>query len=234
MPRLRKQEGKDMTAVYFNRYKRNSVGPGIGLTFYLVLLCTGASFAQSKTIIDEWASVQAPKPPELRPVKIDDPKSTAYLVLDMVKQTCNSERRPRCLATLPQVQAFLSLARSKGLPVIYSYTTTSTPGDIFPEVAPLAGEPLVRAPADKFVGTDLEKILRDKGIKTVIAIGTAAHGAVISTASQAAFRGFKVIVPVDGMSSENTYFEQYTAYHLTNAPGVAAQVTLTKFDLIQF
>ena len=223
-----------MTTTYRKKYRRNSFGRGTWLAFYLVLICANISFAQSKTIIDEWASVQPPKPPELKPAKIDDPKSTAYLVLDIVKQTCNNERRPRCLATVPKIQAFLSQARSKGIAVIYSYTTSSMPADIFPEVAPLAGEPLVRAPADKFVGTDLEKILRDKGIKTVIVIGTAAHGAVISTASQAAFRGFKVIVPVDGMSSENTYFEQYTAYHPTNAPGVAQQVTLTKFDMIQF
>jgi len=205
-----------------------------GLAFAIVLLCVGASFAQSKTIIDEWASVQAPKPPELKQVKIDDPKSTAFLVLDLVKQGCNNERRPRCITSLPQIQAFLTQARSKGLTVIHSYTTSSSPADFLPDVAPSAGEPLVRAPADKFVRTDLEKILRDKGIKTAIVVGTAAHGAVVSTATQAAFRGFKVIVPVDGMSSEDTYFEQYTAYHLTKAPGVAQQVTLTKFDMIQF
>jgi nicotinamidase-related amidase len=204
------------------------------LSFYLVLFCVSISFAQSNTIIDEWASVQAPKPPELKAVKIDDPKSTAFLVLDLVKQGCSNERRPRCITSVPQIQAFLTQARSKGLTVIHSYTTSSSPADFLPDVAPSAGEPLVRASADKFVGTDLEKILRDKGIKTVIVVGTAAHGAVISTATQAAFRGFKVIVPVDGMSSENTYFEQYTAYHLTTAPGVAQQVTLTKFDLIQF
>ena len=206
----------------------------MNLLFFAVLFCASIAFAQSKTIIDEWSSVQPPKPPELKTVKIDDPKSTAFLVLDLVKQTCNNERRPRCLVSLPKVQAFLTQARSKGLAVIHSYTSSSTPADFLPEVAPLPGETLVRAPADKFVGTDLEKILKDRGIKTVIVIGTAAHGAVISTGTQAAFRGFKVIVPVDGMSSENTYFEQYTAFHLTQAPGVAQQSTLTKFDMIQF
>jgi len=35
------------------------------------------------------------------------------------------------------------------------------------------------------------------------------------------------------MSAENTYFEQYTAYHLANSPGVGQQVTLTKIDLIK-
>jgi nicotinamidase-related amidase len=94
-------------------------------------------------------------------------------------------------------------------------------------VAPLEGEPIVKAPADKFFKTDLEKILNDKGIKTVVVVGTAAQGAVLNSASQAAFRGLQVIVPVDGMSAENTYFEQYTAHHLTTSPGVGQQVTLT-------
>ena len=204
------------------------------LSFCSVFLYVGVVFAQSKTIIDEWTSVQPPKPPELKTVKIEDPKSTAFLVLDLVKQACNNERRPRCVASVPKVQSFLSQARGKGITIVHSYTSSSTPADFLPEVAPSTGEPLVRSSADKFVGTDLEKILKDKGIKTVIVIGTAAHGAVIQTGTQAAFRGFKVIVPVDGMSSENTYFEQYVAYHFTQAPGVAQQSTLTKFDLIQF
>lgn len=218
------------------RKKRNTVFLALGLTLVpaLTLIVSQYSFAQSKTIIDEWASVQAPKPPELKSVKIDDPRTTAFLVLDIIKQGCNSERRPRCVASVPKIQAFLNQARTKGLSVVHSYTSTSTPADILKEVAPLSGEPLVQAPADKFFRTDLEKILQDKGIKTVIIVGTAAHGAVLYTGSQAAYRGLRVIVPVDGMSSENTYFEQYTAYHMANAPGVGQQVTLTKFDMIQF
>jgi nicotinamidase-related amidase len=84
-----------------------------------------------------------------------------------------------------------------------------------------------------FLRPILEKILNDKGIKTVVIVVTAAQGAVLNTASQAAFRGLRVIIPVDGMSAENTYFEQYTAYHLANAPGVGQQVTLTKMDMIK-
>jgi nicotinamidase-related amidase len=205
-----------------------------GLIVISFILCPGVVPALSQTIVDEWATVQAPKPPELKPVKIDDPKTTAYLVLDIITQLCNNKVRPRCVASVPKIQAFLNQARTKGLPVIYSYTLTSTPADIWKEVAPLGGEPMVQSIADKFFKTDLEKILRDKGIKTVIIVGTAAHGAVLNTGSQAAYRGFRVIVPVDGMSSENTYFEQYVAYNLANAPGVGQQVTLTRFDMIQF
>lgn len=189
--------------------------------------------AQTKDVIDEWATVQAPKPPALKEVTLD-PKTTALLVLDIVKQTCNNERRPRCVASVAKIQGFLSQARAKGLSVVHSITTAATPADILKEVTPLGGEPIVKAPADKFLGTDLEKILKEKGIKTVVVVGTAAHGAVLNTGSQAAFRGFRVIVPVEGMSAENTYFEQYTAYHLANAPGVGQQVTLTKIDMIKY
>jgi nicotinamidase-related amidase len=188
--------------------------------------------AQSKDIIDEWANVKPPPPPALKPVTLD-PKTTALLVLDFVKQTCNNERRPRCVASVPKVQGLLKQARANKVSVVYSITTSSTPADILQEVAPLKDEPMVKAMADKFLGTDLEKILKDKGIKTVIVTGTAAHGAVLNTGSQAAYRGFQVVVPVDGMSSENTYFEQYTAYHLANAPGVGQQVTLTRIDMIK-
>jgi len=205
---------------------------GLTVTWVLVSFIAADSFAQTKTIVDEWATVQAPKPPELKPVTLD-PKTTALLVLDFVKQTCNSERRPRCLDSIPKVQGLLKEARAKGMLVVYSITTAATPADIAKELTPLDGEPIVKAPADKFFKTDLEKILNEKGIKTVVVVGTAAQGAVLNTASQAAFRGLQVIVPVDGMSAENTYFEQYTAYHLANSPGVGQQVTLTKINMIK-
>ena len=206
---------------------------GLALACLLGSITASYTFGQTKTIIDEWATVQPPKPPELKPVTLD-PKTTALLMLDFVKQTCNNERRPRCVASVPTVQGLLSQARSNKVAVVYSITTAATPADILKEVAPLEGEPMVKAMADKFLGTDLEKVLKEKGIKTVVVVGTAAHGAVLNTGSQAAFRGLKVIVPVDGMSAENTYFEQYTAYHLVNAPGVGQQVTLTRIDMIKF
>jgi nicotinamidase-related amidase len=195
------------------------------------ILAAAPLHAQYKDVVEEWQGVQAPKPPELKPVTLDS--STAVLSLDFVKQTCNTERRPRCLSTVPRVESLLKLARSKKVTVIHSITTAATPADVLKEVAPLEGEPIVKAPADKFFGTDLEKILKEKGIKTVIVTGTAAQGAVLNTASQAAFRGIKVVVPVDGMSAENTYYEQYTAYHVTTAPGVGQQTTLTRIDMIK-
>jgi hypothetical protein len=43
-----------------------------------------------------------------------------------------------------------------------------------------------------------------------------------------------VIVPIDGMSGDSLYPEQYTAWHLTHTGRVMQQVTLTKVDLIGY
>jgi len=86
---------------------------------------------------------------------------------------------------------------------------------------------------DKFFGTDLDKLLQERGTKKVIIVGTAAHGAVLHTATAAAIRGYQVIVPVDGMSADVAYAEQYTAWHLINSPGTRNKVVLTQLNLLQ-
>lgn len=189
-----------------------------------------SAFAQ--TIVDEWSGIKAPPPPDLKGVSVD-PKVTALLVLDIQRQNCTP--RPRCVASLPKIQGLLTQARAKGVPVIYSLLPGTTAADVLREVAPLGTEPMVSSPSgpDKFHGTELEKVLKDKGFQSVIVVGVAAEGAVLYTGSGAALRGLKVIVPVDGMASTNPYAEQYTAWHLANAPRVGAQVTLTRTDMIQ-
>ena len=189
--------------------------------------------AHASTIVDTWAKIKTPPAPTLKPVTVD-PVTTALLLLDFNKQTCNSERRPRCVASIPRMQKLLKDARDKKVAVIYSLSSGAVMSDVAKELAALESEPHVTSGPDKFLKTDLEKILTDKGIKTVIVTGTAAHGAVLYTASGAALRGLKVILPVDGMSAEQEYIEQYTAFHLTNAPRVGAETTITKVDMIKF
>jgi nicotinamidase-related amidase len=188
----------------------------------------GAAGAQS--IVDEWTSIKAPPAPELKPVKAE-PKETALLVLDLVKQICPP--RPRCVNSVPKVQRLLENARAAGVPVIYSLAGMPI-GDTLPQVAPQGGEPSVSSGPDKFLNTDLDKILKEKGIKTVVVVGSAAEGAVLNTSAGAALRGFKVIVPLDGASSSTAFAEQYTAWHLANAPRIGPQVTLTRTDLVSF
>jgi nicotinamidase-related amidase len=200
-------------------------------------IVAGAGFtnALAQTVIEEWASAKLPPPPALKAAALN-PAETALLVMDFTYQTCSMERRPRCAASVPKVQRLVAGARAKGTLVIYSVAVAgSTAADILKDLAPAAGE-LVLPPLgpDKFVNSDLEKILKGKGIKTVVALGTQAQTSVLHTGAAAALRGFKVVVPVDGMSSDDVFPELYTAWHLANAARISAQVTLTRLDLIGY
>jgi nicotinamidase-related amidase len=186
--------------------------------------------ASAQSVIDEWASVKTPPPPQLKPAQVDA-KSTALLMLDFMEQNCG--KRPRCIATEPKVKELLERARSAGATVVYTLIANTTTVDVRKALAPKPDEPSVLSGPDKFLNTDLEKILRDRGIRTVITVGTAAHGAVVSTASAAALRGINVIVPIDGISAD-LYPEQYVTWHLANAPVLSQRVTLTTTDQVKF
>jgi nicotinamidase-related amidase len=201
--------------------------------FAACILVLGSSVPSSaQTIIDEWPSVKAPPAPELKNVTVD-PKTTALLMLDFVKQNCNEKVRPRCPGTLPAAKQLLAGARANNVLVVYSIVANSVIGDTAADVAPNGKEPFVQAGPNKFVNTELEKILKDNGITTVIVAGTAANGAVLHTGSEAVFR-FKAIVPVDTMSASNAYGEQYVATHFTSAPSVAGGTTLTRVSMVKY
>ena len=200
---------------------------------FLFLLPVSSSLAGNKNLLESWSEIKMPPPVTVESVHLD-PKSSALLILDIEEYTCNADRRPRCLESLPQIQNFLERARSKGLPVIYSLTLKGTPQTILTQVQPLSDSPVVQSGVDKFYKTDLEKILLDRGIKTVVIVGTAAEGAVLHTATGAALRDLKVVAPLDGMSSATPYAEQYTAWHMLNAPGTKGKATLTLFNMIDF
>ena len=117
---------------------------------------------------------------------------------------------------------------------MYSLGGGGAPADIASELAPAKGEPIVSAGLDKFAGTELESLLKQRGVKTVIVVGVAAHGAVLYTATGAAVRDMRVIVPLDGISADIPYAEQYTAWHLANAPRIGPSVTLTTIDDVKF
>ncbi|HEX9465119.1 MAG TPA: cysteine hydrolase [Alphaproteobacteria bacterium] len=201
----------------------------------VMMVVLAMSGARAETVIDEWNTAKLPPPPQLKPVTVN-PRETALLVMDFTVQTCTQERRPRCAASVPKVQKLLAAARPKGVFVIYSVAVPgSTAADILKELPPASGEPVLPPLGpDKFIASDLEKTLKDRGITTVIAIGTQAQTSVLHTAGAAALRGFQVIVPVDGMSADNVFPELYTAWHLANAARISDRVTLTTLDMIGY
>ena len=188
------------------------------------------SAASAQSIVDEWAAVKAPPAPELKPVTLD-PKTTALFLLDFVAPNCTPAPALHGLAAGGEEAAWRSprerhADRFRDRPHRQACRHRARPR---------ADRQRARGVdrGGQFVNTDLEKILKAGGTQTVVAMGTAAHGAVLYTASAASLRGMKVIVPVDGMS-DSPYSEQYNAGQLAIVPLVSRNVTLTGLDLIRF
>ena len=190
----------------------------------------------NQDIIAEWASVKLPPVPELKPVTVDA-KTTALLVLDMMKGNCGA--RPRCLASLPNFRKLLEAARAHNMMVVFNLTGAGKIEDMVdPSLAPRAGEFMVKGSggADKFVNSNLDQGLKEKGIKTVVVTGTSAQGAVGGTTNGAAQRGYKAVVPVDCMSGEEAFNELYAIWHIYKGGPVnlTSNATVTRSDLISF
>jgi nicotinamidase-related amidase len=201
----------------------------------VVAAVLGVGFAQANDITQEWASVKPPPVPELKPATIA-PKTTALLVLDFMRTNCGV--RPRCAATIPVANKLIAAAHAHDMMVLYTLVGSDPKPDAMADnvTRPRDGEWIARGGADKFINSDIEERLKRKRITTVIVIGTSAQGAVVGITNGAVQRGFKVVVPVDGMSAEDAYNEQYAAWHLYKGGPVylPKNVTLTRSDMIAF
>ena len=195
----------------------------------VVSLATPLALAQG--VVSDWATVKPPPAPELKDTTLD-PGKTALLVMDFNEGTCTTQTGPRCAAAIPKVKELLDRARSSHMLVIYTGFPNMKP--VVKDVASAQGEQMLLAHANKFTGTDLDKILKDHGITTVILTGMSANGAVLFTAFGAADLGYKVVVPVDTMPSMSPYAEQSTIWGIANDPGLGNSSTLTSVDKIKF
>jgi len=188
-------------------------------------------------VVSDWSKAVVPPPPELKAVTVE-PASTALLLLDIMKGGCSA--RPRCIAAMPNIKRLHDDARAHNMVVWYSLVGSdgkSTPDDVMdPAIKPRAGEWYRQGGPDKFLGSTLESILKQAGIKTVIVCGNSFQGAAVGTASGAAQRGYKVILPVDCSAGESIYNEQYAAFHLTKGGpvGVTSNVTATRSTMIKY
>lgn len=194
-----------------------------------VALTVAAGSASAASIIDEWASVKAPPAPALKPVTVD-PKTTALLVFDIIKPFCNAEHYAHCPSMIPTFKKLIAEAHAKGALVVYTSVPNVPKTAIVDEIAPMANDHFVQSFTDKFLNTDLEKTLKDHGVTT----GLSSNGAVIETSSEAALKGFKVIVALDLTTAATPYAEQFTAWQLANGPVIAPKITLTTSDMIKF
>ena len=111
-----------------------------------------------------------------------------------------------------RIAELLAAWRGTGRPVIHIQHQSSNesrafhprnPGYALKEVAlPKSGEPLIQKTASSaFIGTDLESILRSRGVRTVVIVGLTTPHCVSTTARMAGNLGFETFVVSDATAA---------------------------------
>jgi nicotinamidase-related amidase len=211
---------------------------GLVLAFWV-----GAAQAQSAPDASAGKSMvtlQMPALPE--PVKVTlDPAATALLVLDFVEPICDAQ--PKCKGgMLPAVTPFLASARKAGVVVGYG-TREQNMSKWLPQVGPQPDDiKVVSTAQDRFFNTDLDKLLKAKGVTTIVLVGWKVSGSVTYTSVGATIRGYTVVVPMD-TTAATTDYEQVIGFYqilnqfngnLANEPLKPKAPTLSRTDLIAF
>ncbi len=89
-------------------------------------------------------------------------------------------------------------------------------GEVVEELAPLQGEFLVRKRRySAFFGTDLDLLLRERGIRHLYLAGVLTNICIYATALDGAMRGYGLSVFKDGVASLSTETDAYVFSQLT-------------------
>lgn len=107
--------------------------------------------------------------------------------------------------------AVLKAARQAKVPVIYVVPSGPTmgAGNIHPGVAPVQGETIVqKSRIGAFSTTGLDSMLRQQGKDTIVLMGVATSGCVLSTARWGFDAGYKQIIISDGCSDPDPAVHQ--------------------------
>ena len=187
---------------------------------------------------------QAPAPQVLAvpdPVAASlDASTTAFLAIDLLQSGCAAN--PSCVASLPAVASGLAAARAAKVLTVFS-VHPAPDNNILPDVAPLPNDPVfVAIPGDKFFNSNLDTILRQAGITTLVITGIASNVGVLYTAAAATQRGYTVVVAEDGISGATDLATSVALWQLLhglggntqNVPLQAKAVTLSRTDLITY
>ncbi len=206
----------------------------------LALFCGSAQAQSAVQASKPMMTLQMPATPDPARVTLD-PNTTALIVLDYVEDICNAQ--PSCKGQmLPAMTPFMARVRNAGLVVAYG-TREQNMTHWLKEVAPAPNDiKIVSTAQDRFYNTDLDKVLKAKGIKTLIMVGWKISGSVTYTSVGAMVREYTVVVPMDTTSAGSSYETTIGFYNvlnsgnanLANEPLKPKSVTLTRTDMITF
>lgn len=171
----------------------------------------------------------------------------ALLIIDVQQGFDSAEWGERSNpAAESNIIRLLAAWRSAGMPVIHvQHLSTSpdsplhpdSPGSALkPEVAPRDGEPLIQKRVNSaFIGTELEALLRERGIDGLVIVGLTTNHCVSTTTRMAGNLGFETVVVGDataafgvtGHDGRHHSAEDVHAVSLANLHGEFATVTST-------
>ena len=166
----------------------------------LLALCGVVAQAQSDNPMQ---TLQMPAMPDPARITLNS-KTTALMVLDYVEDICATQ--PNCRSQmLPAMTPFMERVRKAGLIVAYG-TRAQNMTHWLKEVAPAEGDiKIVNTAQDRFYNTDLDKLLKAKGITTMIMVGWKISGSVTYTSVGAMIRDYTVVIPVDTTAASTDY-----------------------------
>jgi nicotinamidase-related amidase len=164
-------------------------------------------------------------------IDVIDPRKTAMIVVDMQNDFVApgaAMETPAARQIVPKLAEALRICREAGIKVVYTAhvhrrdgcdmglfddlhppianrnaLVDGTPGvEIYAELAPKAGEHVVKKHRySGFFGTDLDIILREWGVDTVLISGTTTENCCHATARDAMFRNYRVVFLSDATAT---------------------------------
>jgi ureidoacrylate peracid hydrolase len=112
--------------------------------------------------------------------------------------------------------------RSRGRSDI-AYCQEGTPGADFYRIGPQPGEIVVtKHRYSGFIGTDLDLILRSRGIRTLVMTGVATNGCVEATARDGFMHDYYIVFTSDGAACYSAELHNATLTNILDAYGVVA------------
>jgi len=163
----------------------------------------------------------------------------AVIVIDMINDFVTGVfKSDRATKIIPNIKALMDHAREQKVPVIYvtdahlpnvdpqfdvwgSHAVAGSWGaEIVNELNPKKSDfHLLKRKYSAFQGTDLDQLLRELKVDTVILTGVVTDICVQHTAADAFFKGYKIIVPTDCVEAVDQATQETAIKFMTKAYG---------------
>lgn len=147
-----------------------------------------------------------------KPDQAKDPIKPALLVIDIQNAFLPMMSEKDKETAMNNINAYISLFRSQGFPIIRIYHSSEEYGVVdgteafeFPASVVIKPEDakVIKTYPDGFNKTDLDKVLREKGCNTVFLCGLSAVGCVLATYIGANNHDYKAFLVKDALISHN-------------------------------